>query len=163
MEALRVRRQSRTIHVWPIVRRGALERVLSAVRQVCRVVGAQSALISSRSGRSRLITSRKLLVGVRDTMTMTWIMRPAFTVVAVVAVVVRSMAVEEEVIDEYRAAEPVRAPARATPETEVDARSPSQSVCRIVQRRVGTPHRMTPDVSRVIGHRLYRGWLAESR
>jgi hypothetical protein len=85
---------------------------------------------------------------------MTWIVGPAFTVAAVVCIVVKPMAVEEDVGDEYRTAEPIGTPAPtapATPETEVNARSPSKSVCRIVQRRIRTPHRSAPDVSRVIG------------
>ena len=148
MEALCASWHRRTVHVWP----GALERVHAAVRQVYRIVDAKSALIRSRGGGSGLETSRKLLGGVRDTTTMTWIVGPPFTDVAVVRIGVKPMAVEEDVGDEYRTAEPVGTPAPtpATPETEGNARSPSNSVCRIVQRRIGTPYRRAPDVSRVI-------------
>src|SRR6516225_5707330 len=102
MEALCASWHRRTVHVWP----GALERVHAAVRQIYRIVDAKSALIRSRGGGSGLETSRKLLGGVRDTTTMTWIVGPALKVVAVACIGVKPMAVDEDVGDEYRTAEP---------------------------------------------------------
>jgi hypothetical protein len=94
---------------------------------------------------------------------MIWIVCPPFTVEAavpveaVVPVTVKSMAVEEAVVNEHYTAEPVRAPAPAVPaapEAEVNTRSPSKSICRVVQRRVGAPRRRTPDIGRVISRHI---------
>jgi hypothetical protein len=82
---------------------------------------------------------------------MIWIVCPSFTVGAAIPVAVKPMAVEEAVVDEYCAAEPVRAPAPTAPEAKINAGPPAKSIHRIVQRRVRTPHRRTPDVRGVIG------------
>src|SRR5260370_31369340 len=104
------------------------------------MVGSKCARLHLRGGGGALVASRKSRVGVRDSEPMPWIVCPTFTVeasvsVAAVPVAVKSMAVEEVVVDEYGTAEPVRAPAPAAPEAEVNAGSPSKSICRQEQRR----------------------------
>jgi hypothetical protein len=93
----------------------------AAVGLAERTADTEATLIGSRCRRSPLETSRELLVWIRDTKPVSRIVGPAFTVdaaipVAVAApVTVKSMAVEEVVVDEYRTAEPVRSPAPTVP------------------------------------------------
>ena len=125
--------------------------------------------IRSRGGRSRLVASRKLPIGIGVTKSMTWVVCPGGTVEAGVPDATKSIAVKEGVIDEYCTVEPVRAPAPTTPaapsaeaEANVNGRSPSESECRIVERRVVTPHRRPPDICRVINRYVDYigiGWL----
>src|SRR5215472_8842150 len=75
--------------------------------------------------------------------------------------VMKSVTVEEGVVDEHAVAEPVRAPPptgttpapatpAAEPEPDVNSRPESKAERGIVQRRVITPGRRSPNVLRVI-------------
>src|SRR5262249_6599427 len=104
----------------------------------------------------RLEPSRNLPVGIGNTQPVSRIVRP-WRPIERGCSAVKSIVMEEVVVDDDCTPKPVRAPAPTTPavpatktEHEVNGRHPAKSEYGIVERRVITPRRRSPDVRRVV-------------